>query len=223
MDDATITSPFSGLLAFSGANTWVASALDATELVLVTAVTADAEIYRDPPDGLGVNTVRADVEELRSVAGAAGLTAPAPPFAFGAHGGWSAPVTNIGLDFGGTRVQYRWSSGVWARFQNGTEFVDATGRQVTPRNVLVQEVDTYASTTLFDVLGTASPTFDLVDLGRAYLFRDGEVIPGTWADGGPGAPVFRTRTGAAMKLAPGRTWIEMVPSSNGDLKGMVAY
>ena len=132
-------------------------------------------------------------------------------------------MSTVDLGFGSTTVQYRWKSGSWARSQDGAAFRDASGPQVKADNVLVQEVDANASRSLFDSAGVASPRFDLVGSGRAFLFRDHRVVVGTWTDSGSGAPVFKTKNGSLMKLDRGRTWLEMVPSPDGDLPGSIAY
>lgn len=222
MDDPAIVTPFSKLFGFSGANAPVMDELDSSGLLTVTELSQDESIFRVPAGSSDVNAVRANVSTLRTVAQAAGQTKPSTRFRFGDVQRGSS-VSTVDLDFGSTTVQYRWKSGSWARSQDGATFRDAAGPQVKADNVLVQEVDTNASTSLFDSAGAPSPRFDLVGSGRAFLFRDHRVIVGTWTDSGPGAPVFRTKKGSLMKLDSGRTWLEMVPSPDGDLPGTIAY
>jgi Protein of unknown function (DUF3048) C-terminal domain len=190
---------------------------------LVSEATPGDAIYRDPAGSLDVNSVRADVTGLRALGANLGLTEPPPRFRFGDLQTPRSPASSIIVYFGETLVEYRWQSGFWRRSQDRQPFLDAQGRQVTARNVLVQEVDAFASPALLDVIGTPSPTFDLVGPGRAVLFRDGRAITGTWSQRTPGGLVFRTQSGALMSLARGRTWIEMVPSTTGDLKGKFSY
>ena len=50
--------------------------------------------------------------------------------------------------------------------------------------------------------------------GPLQVLRDGELISGTWSRNGLNAPLqLTTSNGATLPLAPGRTWIEMVPTS----------
>ena len=221
-DDAEIVSPFARFLAFSGANADVMTELDSSGLTLATEATGTA-ISRSPADSTDVNSVRADVAALRAQARTAGLGKPAATLRFGDLQRSRSSVASVTLDFGSTTVGYRWSKGSWVRSQDGSPFVDASGRAVKPTNVLVQEVDTSASRSLFDSVGVPSPRFDLRGTGRAFLFRSGKLIAGTWTDPGAGAPVFKTKKGAVMNLAPGQTWLELVPSAAGDLQGSVSF
>lgn len=222
-DDARIVAPYAAMLAFSGSNDAVRWELARSETKLVNETTPGDEIFRDPAASPDFNSVRADLEGLRALASNLGLAEPEPRFRFGDLQTPSSPASEILVYFGKTVVEYRWQSGFWRRSQDRQPFLDAQGRQVTARNVIVQEVDAFASPTLLDVLGTPSPAFDLVGPGRAVLFRDGRAITGTWSQRGTGGPVFRTQGGALMSLARGRTWIEMVPSTTGDLRGKFSY
>lgn len=223
MDDPAIVAPISKLFAFSGANATVMNELEAGALTNVTEATPDDAIYRTPSDSTDVDSVRADVAALRSLARTAGLGKPSSPFGFGKVHRSGSSASSITMGFGSTSVGYRWRSGSWIRSQDGVTFRDTSGSPVKTTNVLIQEVETNASTSLFDSNGVASPRFELVGSGRAFLFRNGQVVKGTWTDAGPGAPIFRTKSGADMKLARGRTWLEMVPSPDGDLPGTIAY
>lgn len=221
LDDATIVLPYAGLLGYSGSNAAVQLVLGKTGLELVAETHGSGALYRDPWGSTDVSSLRANLDTLREVAEAAGLGEPAARLSFGDLQSPSEKATLLGLDFGNTFVGYRWAEGLYRRSQAGKPFLDASGEQVTARNVLVQEVDVYASE-LRDSIGIASPTFDLAGPGRALLFRDGRVVAGTWV-GRPGEFVFRTTNGDVMSLAAGRTWIEMVPSRIGQMKGMIFY
>ena len=223
LQDAELVRSFAGLLAFSGSNEAVWWELAASGIKLVAEVTPGDEVFREPADSLDVDSVHADLVALRRLGGTFGLSEPGPAFRFGDLQSPNALASSVTMHFGETLVSFRWSKGFWRRFQNGRPFLDASGRQVTARNVIVQEVDATASTTLLDALGAPSPSFDLAGPGRALLFRDRRVIEGTWAREGPCGPTFRTAGGALLSLARGRTWIEMVPSQAGDLRGTIAY
>lgn len=222
MDDAEIVTPFARLLAFSGANARVMTALAGSELNLVTELSSADAIFRNPTGSTSIDAVRADIPALRSMARAAGLVKPRSPFSFGsAQSG--ARVKKVELSFGATDVAYVWRSRRWLRSQDGLASKDADGRRVGPANVIVQEVDASPSAWLFDSLGAPSPRFDLEGSGRAFLFRDGRIIAGRWTDKGAGAPVFKTKKGSVLRLTTGQTWLEMVPSAGGDLSGSISF
>jgi hypothetical protein len=223
IDDGRIVAPFSKMLAFSGANEAVGWELAGAGLKLVSEATPGEEVHRDPAGSLDVHSVVADVTALRALGRSFGLGEPAPRFRFGDVQSPASETPSVTMFFGDTLVSFRWRDGFWRRYQDGQPFVDAAGRQVSARNVLVQEVDTTVSTTLLDSIGTGSPRFDLRTPGRALLFRDRRVVEGTWSYDFAGGMTFRTTDGALMSLARGRTWIEMVPSKAGDVKGTIAY
>lgn len=55
--------------------------------------------------------------------------------------------------------------------------------------------------------------------GTAYIFQDGDVVEGTWSKANRGAPLeFFDKSGKAVSLNRGQTWITAVPKSGGDVK-----
>ncbi len=66
---------------------------------------------------------------------------------------------------------------------------------------------------ILDAAGNPSPVVTLTGSGRAYVLRDGRMIAGTWerktlSD----VTELRAKDGSAIALAPGRTWVELLPS-----------
>lgn len=98
------------------------------------------------------------------------------------------------------------------RFNNGRPHRDAlTGSQVAARNVVVMWARyTPAS---HDVVGSTTYNIALGGTGRAMVFRDGRAIAGNWFADKSGPPTFEDTQGDVIKLAPGNTWIEVVPLS----------
>jgi hypothetical protein len=46
------------------------------------------------------------------------------------------------------------------------------------------------------------------------VFRNGIQITGTWSRGSASSPtVFKDSTGKVITMAPGRTWVELLPST----------
>jgi hypothetical protein len=70
-----------------------------------------------------------------------------------------------------------------------------------------------ASTGLHDVLGTPSPDDVTVGSNPVWVFRNGKMITGTWHRPSLKAGLtFRDKHGRKINLAPGRTWIELLPT-----------
>jgi hypothetical protein len=84
--------------------------------------------------------------------------------------------------------------------------------RVTATNVVVQVV-TVTDSDFLDSAGNPSPEVDLTGSGKAYVLRDGKVIRGRWErESLHDVTTFVTKDGTEIALAPGRTWVELVPS-----------
>jgi hypothetical protein len=87
------------------------------------------------------------------------------------------------------------------------------GSQVSATNVVIQVVEV-TNGRIVDAAGNPSPNVELIGSGRAYVLRDGRVIKGRWErDGLDELTRFITKDGTEIALAPGRTWVELLPST----------
>jgi hypothetical protein len=112
-----------------------------------------------------------------------------------------------------TEAVWDWNSTLrgWQRTQNGEVHVDASGRQVTPANVVIQFV-TYHDTGQVDSSGTSVPEADVIGEGDAWVLTGGMLIPCHWSKpSDTDVTRYRDSSGAEVKLAPGKTWVELVP------------
>lgn len=77
---------------------------------------------------------------------------------------------------------------------------------------------TYRDSGQRDVTGAVVPEAEPVGEGDAWLFSDGSVLRGRWQKPAEDAPTtFTTADGAPMALAPGTTWVEVLPPGTGDV------
>jgi DUF3048 family protein len=116
-----------------------------------------------------------------------------------------------------TTAIYDWDSGnkSWLRIQNGELHVDSSGRRVGPANVIFQFVK-YRDTGLVDSSGAEVPEAQVVGEGDAWVLTGGYLVPAHWSK--PSAEVvtrYTDASGADVRLAPGQTWVELVPPGNG--------
>jgi Protein of unknown function (DUF3048) N-terminal domain/Protein of unknown function (DUF3048) C-terminal domain len=225
--DPAIMTPASYILAFSGANGQVLDSLEEAGIVQVTEATAGGAMERIPREGLtSEHTLYADSEKARAL-GAKKYDKPPPDdsFEFGDLPGGSKKASSVEITFSGaTVVRYDYSKGSWLRFQNGEPFMAESGDQISVDNVLLEEHEVNYSK-IKDVAGNPSTEIaDVTGTGRAVLFRDGAVIKGKWRRESIEAPVvFETASGDTMTLAPGTTWIHLVPSAKGEVTGSFSY
>ena len=105
----------------------------------------------------------------------------------------------------------------WRRTQNGEAHVDAAGKQVAPANVIIQFV-TYRDTGQVDSTGTAVPEADVIGEGDAWVLTGGMLIPCRWSKKSDGDITrYTDASGAAVPLAPGKTWVELAPPGQAEV------
>ncbi|MFY9782556.1 MAG: DUF3048 domain-containing protein [Acidimicrobiales bacterium] len=151
-------------------------------------------------------------------------TPPSPIFAFSTTVPSGEKVTQIHLDWSGTSdIYWRWdaTTGTWLRFYNvGSESapdiqpdVLTDGVQNQAQNVIVQQVNiTYGPWAENSEGGLEAESHIIDNSGTAYVFRNGEMITGTWIAGPSGTPTkFYDKAGHVIALQPGRTWVEIYP------------
>ena len=224
-DDPKIAKPFTRILAYSGANLIVQNEIKKQKLIPLHEQNASGALFRVPAGSTDVHSLFGDTRKLRQL-GAKKRKLEPPGSAYfkfddAPKGGKAKSVT---LKFNpNVEISWRWKGGKWRRFEDGARFLTAGGKQIATNNLLVQEVEVNDSKTIVDVAGNPSPDIALDGKGRAFLFRDGEVVKGTWKAGKDGVPKFKTKDGDPFTFDVGSTWIELVPSKKGSVKGSIAF
>ena len=81
--------------------------------------------------------------------------------------------------------------------------------RVSAANVVIQVV-TVTDSDFLDSAGNPSPEVELTGSGKAYVLRDGT---GRWErESLKDVTTFVSKDGTEIELAPGRTWVELLPS-----------
>ncbi|HEX9891068.1 MAG TPA: DUF3048 domain-containing protein [Actinomycetota bacterium] len=109
-------------------------------------------------------------------------------------------------------VLWKWNPkrGVWFRFHDDDRHKLEQGA-VSTDNVVVQIVKVRPGA-IIDAAGNPSPEIDVIGEGKAYVFRDGRVIEGTWTRASKGeATEYLDAAGEPISLKPGHTWVELFP------------
>jgi hypothetical protein len=89
------------------------------------------------------------------------------------------------------------------------------GAEIAVDNVVIQEV-VVTDSDILDVAGFPSPEVELLGEGRAWVLRDGRLVVGRWRRDSLGdVTVFETRGGEEIALAPGTTFVELMPKDAG--------
>ena len=140
--------------------------------------------------------------------------APDPIFTYGKSPKGAKKVTSVHVPFSSSSdVFWKWSSEkkVWLRFHGDVPHVSSDGTQFSAKNVIVQLVKTEL-TDVTDANGMPSPLAITVGTGKAYVFRNGKVIQGTWVrESADQITRFLDTKGKEIKLNPGNTWVELLP------------
>lgn len=143
------------------------------------------------------------------------IAAPAQQFAFALDAAAStaakdgAPTSAVNLVFSNaaapswvwdpTRAQY-------LRAQLGAADMDSNGAQLGATNVVVLRVEV--------VVAQSIPKTELVSSGEAWVSSAGKSIHATWAKDSATSPiVLIDDQGVVIRLAPGNSWIELVPAA----------
>jgi hypothetical protein len=133
-------------------------------------------------------------------------------------GGWAGgeAAREVTLPIAGG-VTWRFEDGVYVRFQDG-ELHQVLGQvdgepEPLSRETLVVLVANEKSAGYSDSAGAEVPNFDVVGGGDLYVFRDGELLRGTWfRPDQNGDYVFMSEGGNPIPIPEGFTYLSIVPS-----------
>jgi hypothetical protein len=227
--DPAIMRPITRILADAGSNAIVDKALAKAHITVIDEPNAGSAMRRVERAGIGSeHTLYANTVGLRRL-GRKHFDRPPPDdtFKFGdLQRDESQKAKSITINFSSGNVAgFKWVKGRWQRSQGGVPMMAESGHQIAVDNVLIEQHKVNYSTKITDVLGNPSTEIaDVLGSGRAVLFRDGRAIKGKWSRKSVSMPVrFTTKSGDEMQLKQGTVWIELVPSSKGDVKGSFSF
>lgn len=141
---------------------------------------------------------------------------PAPYLPFGdvdMSGGKQARAFEVEFT-PGRSTSWRFDGGTYRR----ADSLAAGGDEFAADSVLVLRVRV-ASAGYKDPAGNRVPETVLDGKGDATLFHDGSAVTARWRKDGLGAPIELTDSaGGAVAVAPGRTWVLLVPVDGGSVR-----
>ncbi|BDU10378.1 hypothetical protein AINA4_02990 [Aurantimicrobium sp. INA4] len=210
--DADIAAPFGGIIAYSGYGAQETRDLAvATGLVNVTE--NDPAMFRNDYNVAPYNLM---LRAQEVIAANPGLAPPAQQWAYSSSLATStavldgSPASSVQLVFSNQSENmwtYDAASGKYLRTQWGGPDLDLTGAQLSTSNVVVMKVN------VDEFVGV--PRTRMVDSGEMWVLSGGKAVHGTWSKAATAAPiVFKGDNGVTVRLAPGNTWIEMVPNDS---------
>jgi hypothetical protein len=145
-------------------------------------------------------------------------TPPSPVFQYSVALPSGTPATSVSIPYGGGQVVWNYDPATrqYRRSYGSSPDVLADGAQNSAANVIVQVVQVTYGPWLENDEGGLEVQANLYEdaSGPAELFRDGIEVAGTWSRDSLSAPTsFVSASGIPFSLRPGRTWVELVPST----------
>ncbi len=144
---------------------------------------------------------------------------PQPVFTYTSAVPPGAAVNSVSIPFSSYSPvvwKYDKKTRTFLRFYGTTPDVLSNGVQDSASNVIVQFVSIYYGPWVENSEGALEVQANLATdaSGSAIVFRNGVEIPGRWSRASLTQPTsFTTTSGQTIPLQPGRTWVELVPTT----------
>ncbi|WP_240675199.1 DUF3048 domain-containing protein [Cellulomonas endophytica] len=223
--DADLMAPLHGLLAFSGGQPQFVQRIQDAGVQVLSMDAGAPGFYRKRGVAPAPHNVYGTPETFWGQAAADRTSPPAPllPVALRADAATAAqlgtPAASLTTTFSRSASPgWTWdgASGTWLRSEGPTASVSASGARLAATNVLALRVQVNPDVGR-DPAGNPIPETIVANSGGdGLLASGGKVLPVRWSMGATGSPLaVTTDTGAAVTLAPGTTWVELVPVTTG--------
>ncbi|MDF0512791.1 DUF3048 domain-containing protein [Agromyces sp. H3Y2-19a] len=212
--DPDIVTPLGGIIAYSGGQDQFVAMMMATPLKNIVFDYDDTGLFHRADERPGPHDVILRSKE--AVGRNAKLDPPPVQFAYGTADPLAdpalkaAPTSKIALVFSDARnPSWDWDAGTssWLRSQEGRADTQEGGERVRATNVVTMRVG-------IDWRYGEVPKTVMVGSGEVWVSSAGRTAHGTWKKDSQAAPIVLTADdGSPLRLAPGNTWIELVPKS----------
>lgn len=144
-------------------------------------------------------------------------TPPAPIFTYSTTTPAGMPATSVHIPFSGTsNVTWTWNadSGHWLLSYSGTPATVADGNQIAVTNIVVETVHVTYGPWYENTEGGLEVQSQLTGSGPLVVLRNGVSVTGTWSRASLSDPTsLLAADGSTIAMAPGQTWVEIVPSN----------
>lgn len=218
--DPDIISPLGGIVAYSGGQQRFVDMMRSTAVYNAIHGQSDtnAVMYRGR-NAVAPHNVIVKAPEL--VRQHLDLAAPRQQFAFAADLASStavtegSPTSSVSMVFGSLGTpSWAWdaASSTWLRsMTGGAPDVAAGGARLSAVNVVILRVTVRTIQQI--------PTTQLIGSGDAWVSTGGKTVKATWSKADQSSLIrLVDANGVAVRLAPGNTWVELVPNA-----GSVAF
>ncbi|KRF32986.1 DUF3048 domain-containing protein [Yonghaparkia sp. Soil809] len=213
--DPDIISPLRGIVAYSGGQQRFVDMMRATDVynAIHGQADTDAVMYRGGGAPAPHNVI---VRAPQLIAQHSELAPPQQHFGYAADAASAtaaregAPASSAALVFGSLATpSWAWDAGsaTWLRtMTGGAPDVAAGGARLSAVNLVIVRVPV-------DVIQDI-PTTQMIGSGEAWVLQAGKALKATWSKADRSSPVrLVDANGLAVRLAPGNTWVELVPNA----------
>lgn len=223
--DAAVVAPLGGLLAASGGQGGILNMARKAGSQVLTNDAGHGGFYRSSARRAPHN-VYSSAEDLWKQADEKRDAPPAQQFEY-AEDAESATVAVAGEDakklslrMGQGRPSWTWDakSSTWLRSEGSVDSLSEDGKRLSAVNVVVLSVTPFDSG--YNAQGGAMvPNLRLEgERGKAWVATGGKVVEARWAKDKEDDPFVLTLKGEPLLLAPGNTWVELMPTNEGSLE-----
>ena len=222
--DPDLAAPFGGIINFSGGQRPFVKAMEATDVFVANETnqlgkhTFERVSDRVAPHNVMVHA-RKEAEQHKDIA------APPKQFVFATDAASATAakggklVTDFTVTFPAAKPTWSWSTKAkaWLRSQYGQKETDASdGKQLRATNVVV--LKTKIDRSFKDYKYGYVPRTIVIGGGSGFVFTGGKKIEITFKKSKQTDPIHLIdKSGKQVKLAPGNTWIELMPSDVGSI------
>ncbi|MBI9113952.1 DUF3048 domain-containing protein [Sanguibacter sp. YZGR15] len=220
--DAGIAAPLGGLVVFSGGTPPFVQSVRDAGLQVVSHDEGASGFYRVSARRAPHN-VYGTTQTFLSQA-EAGRATPGAQFVFARDAARStpavagSPVSGVDISMSSySKPSWSWdeATAAYQRSESGTPAVAASGTRLAATNVVVLRVELY-DTQYTDPAGARVPETQMIGSGEALVLSGGKGVTVSWSKPDAASPVALTdAAGQPVKLAPGNTWVELVPTGSG--------
>jgi hypothetical protein len=216
--DPDITSALGGIVCFSGGQAVFVNMIKQAPVFVASETTEQGKgTFSRSSDRIAPHNVIVNVQKLAS--DHPELTPPAAQFQYGkdvqtsSAGAAGVAVTKFEVKFPSASALWEPTSdgNKWLRTQDGKPLTDKLdGAQVAATNIVVMSVKIDRS--YLDRKYGHIPKTLMIDTGKAWVFTGGKYVEATWTKASATSPIVLTdAAGAPVLLAPGNTWVELMP------------
>jgi hypothetical protein len=224
--DPAIVGPMHGLIAFSGGQPIFVNALKAAGIQTISQDAGAAGFYRKAGVGPAPHNVYGTPQKFWDQANADHSAAPAPQFVIAKQAaaataiatGTPAGTVSVRLS-GYAKPTWSWDagSGTYLRSEGTAPAIVRSGARISATNIVTLSVQLVNSGTV-DPAGNPVPETVLQGTGAGTVSSGGKSVAVTWKKGSVNEVLTLTAAdGSTATLAPGVTWIELVPSGSGSV------